>query len=96
MIKSLKEMNKIIEERYNSKLTIIVWPDKYDKRLGKYGKNFIEKLKETKLDLIFLPEYFDDKETGYRIKNDMHPTAKANEEIAEILYNHIKEQDKIN
>lgn len=82
MIKSLKEMNKIIEEKYNSKLTVIVWPDDY-------GERFIKELKETKLDLIFLPEYFNSEEKGYKIKYDKHPTAKANEEIAKMLYNHI-------
>ena len=95
MIKSLEYMNKIVEEQYNSKLTILVWPDKYNK-LDRYSKIFMKKLKETDLDLVFLPEYFNDKGKEYRIENDVHPTAKANEEIAEILYNHIKEQDKIN
>ena len=82
MIDGLKEMNKIIEEKYNSKLTIIVWPDDY-------GERFNGKLKETNLDLIYLPDYFNSEEEGYRIKYDGHPTAKANEEIAQILYNHI-------
>ncbi len=81
MINNLKEMNKIIEEKYGSKLTIIIWPDYY-------GKSFIKNLKETNLDLMFLPEYFNSVEE-YKIKNNGHPTAKANEEIAEILYNHI-------
>lgn len=89
MIKSLEYMNKIVEEKYNSKLTILVWPDKYNKP-DKYSEIFMKKLKEANLDLIFLPEYFNDKEKEYRIKNDVHPTAKANEEIAEILYNHIR------
>jgi len=50
-------------------------------------------LKETDLDLIFLPEYFNDKRT-YKLEHDGHPMVKANEEIAEILYKHIKEKDK--
>ena len=83
MIESLKEMNKITEEKYNSKLTIVVWPDSY-------GEKFIRKLKEANLDLIFLSEEFNSEEKGYKIKNEGHPTAKANKEIAEILYNHIK------
>lgn len=92
MIKSLEEINKIIEKKYNSKLTIIIWPDDY-------GESFIKKLKETDLDLIFLPDKFNLEEgnnNGYKIKDDGHPTAKANEEIAEILYNHINERDKTN
>ncbi len=87
MIESLKEMNKIVEKKYNSKFTIIVWPESY-------SKSFVGKLKETKLDLIFLPEYFNSEEDGYRIKHDGHPTAKANKEIAEILYNHISKDNK--
>jgi len=83
MIQSLEKMNKIVEEKYNSKLTIIVWD------IEKCSNYFINKLKKTNLDLIFLPEYFNLEEEGYRIKNDPHPTAKANKEIAEILYNHV-------
>ncbi len=86
MIKSLQEMNKIVEEKYKSKLTIIVWPD-FD--VVNNDKNFINKLKQTNLDLIFLPYYFSSVEKGYRIKFDLHPTSKANEEIAKILYNRI-------
>jgi len=81
MINSLKEINEIIEGKYKAKMTIIVWPDYYK-------KNFIKKLKETNLDLIFLPNKFNSYEE-YKIKNNGHPTAKANEEIAQILYNHI-------
>lgn len=84
MIESLKEMNRIIEEKYNSKLTIIVYPNKYSKR-------FIKKINETNLNLIYLPGYFNSEKKGYRIKNDGHPTAKANEEIAQILYNYIND-----
>ena len=90
MIQSLEEMNKIVEEKYNSKLTIIVWD------IEKYNNYFIDKLKNTNLDLIFLDEKFSSHDKGYRIKNDSHPTAKANKEIAEILYNHINEKDKTN
>ena len=82
VIKTLKEMNKIVEEKYNSKLTIIVW-NEYVK------KSFIKRLKETNLDFIFLDENFIPVDNGYRIKDDGHPTAKANKEIAQILYNHI-------
>ena len=73
---------KNLESSYSSKLTIIVWPDSY-------GERFTKKLEEKNFDLIFLPEYFALEEKGYKIKNDGHPTAKANEEIAQILYNHI-------
>lgn len=87
MVESLEEMNKIVQEKYNSKLTILVWPNDY-------GERFINKLKRTSLDLIFLPEYFNSEEEGYKIKHDGHPTAKANEEIAKMLYEHINKENK--
>lgn len=82
LINTLKEINKIVEEKYNSKL-VIMWNDHQEKY-----KRLCKKLKETNLDLIFLPEYFNEKRT-YKLEHDGHPTAKANEEIAQILYNHI-------
>ena len=83
-IKKLEEINKIVENKYGSKLTIVVWPDDYNEL-------FIKKLKLTKLDLIFLPNKFNSANEGYKIKNDMHPTIKANKEVAKILYEHINE-----
>ena len=79
IINSLKEMNKIVEEKYDSKLTIVVW--------NVFENKFITKLKKNNIDLILLPKYFNLEK--YKIKYDWHPTAKANEEIAKILYNHI-------
>ena len=84
IIHSLIEMNKIIEKKYNSKLTIIVWPE--------FNKIFVNKLRKTNLDLIFLPGFFNSEE--YKIKYDGHPTAKANEEIAQKLYEHINKGNK--
>lgn len=88
MIASLNKMNKIVEDKYNSKLTIIVWPG--------LDNDILKRLKETNLDLIFLPEKLDSQENGYKIKYDGHPTAKANKEVAEILYNHINNKDNKN
>jgi hypothetical protein len=88
LLSSLKEMDEIIENRYKSKLIIIVWPEFYD-------NNFMESLQNLNIDLILLPEYFNSEELGYRLK-DHHPTAKANKEIAEILYNHINNQVREN
>jgi hypothetical protein len=90
LINSLKEINNIVKEKYNSKLTIIVWPD--IEVWPDIDDKFIIKLQGTKLDLIFLDEKFNSEDEDYRIKYDRHPTAKANKEIAEILYNHIKEK----
>ena len=64
-----------------------VWPNYY-------SEYFLKKLKSTNLDLIFLPNKFNSMRDGYEIQNDGHPTAKANEEIAEILYNHINKKEK--
>lgn len=77
LIDSLIEMDRIVKDEYNSKLTIIVWPE--------FGGKFIRTIKGKNLDLIFLPEKFRKYENGYY----NHPNPKMNEEIAEILYNHI-------
>ncbi|MCR4662991.1 MAG: SGNH/GDSL hydrolase family protein, partial [Endomicrobiaceae bacterium] len=89
MIKSLEKMNKIIREKYKSHLVVVFNDDIL------YFENFGTKLKNTNLDFIFLPDKFISAEEGYRLK-DYHPAAKANEEIAEILYNHINGNDKTN
>lgn len=88
LLSNLQEIKEIIENRYKSKLIIMVWPEFY-------GDKFIENLQNSDIELILLPEYFNSEELGYRLK-DYHPTAKANKEIAEILYNHINENEKIN
>lgn len=88
LLDSLKEMNKIVKEKYDSKLTIIVW-------LGpEFDDEFIKQLEETDLDLVFLDEKVFSEEKGYKIKHDGHPTAKANKEIAKILYEHINNKNK--
>jgi hypothetical protein len=86
LIDSIQYMNNIIKTKYNSKLIVIVW-DEFD-------EDFMNKLKNTNLDLICLPKYFNSEEEGYRIKNDGHPTSKANKEISEILYNYIEKNYK--
>jgi len=93
IIEGLRELKKTIKEKYNSKLTIIVWPDFYPYCTS---DDFFENLRKTDLDLIFLPEYFNSEEDGYKIKYDIHPTGKANKEIAQILYNHINNIDNNN
>jgi len=77
LIDSLVEMDRIVKDKYNSKFTVIVWPE--------FGGKFIRTIKGKNLDLIFLPEKFRKYENGYYD----HPNPKMNEEIAEILYNHI-------
>lgn len=84
-IKTFKEMEQIIKEKYKSKLTIILWPC--------VKKGIVEKLIDAKFDIILLPHYFNSKKYGYRL-HDLHPSAKANEEIAQILYNHISKDQK--
>lgn len=87
LLSSLKKINEIIQDKYKSKLAIIVWPE--------FHKDFIIKLTDLNVDLIFLPEYFNSEILGYKLK-DHHPTAKANKEIAEMLYNHINKIDTLN
>ena len=86
MVKSLIEMDNIVRKKYNSKLTIVMWPE--------FKQVFIDELRNRGLDVIVLPKNFNSESLGYRIPYDRHPTAKANEEIAEILYNHINKKDK--
>ena len=87
LLKDLKIINEIIKEKYNSHLTIIVWPDCV---LDEYLFNSLQKLN---FDIIVLPKYFDDQ--TYRIKGNNHPNAKANEEIANILMKHLNNKNKI-
>lgn len=86
LIGSLKEINRTVEQKYNSKLTIIIWP--------KVEEQIINELTNEKIDIIILPKYLTD--IQYKIPYDEHPTAKTNEEIAKILYEHIKNsQEKL-
>lgn len=84
MLESIKSLKKIAENKYNSGFIVIVWPD--------FDKNFIEKLKKTGVDCIFLPVYFNN-ETEYTIKDDWHPNARANKEIADILFEYINSKN---
>ncbi|MDD2524315.1 MAG: hypothetical protein PHT81_05675 [Endomicrobiaceae bacterium] len=87
MIESLSEINGIVKNKYNSKLTIVIWPE--------FKQVFVDELKNRGFDVILLPEYFNSESLGYRISHDRHPSAKVNEEIAGILYNHINKIDKL-
>ena len=86
LLSLLKKIDSILKEKYDSKLTLIIWPGEPEK----YSKEFINKLKKIELDVIFIPENFLLYDLEYRIKNDGHPTLKANEAIAENLYNYIE------
>ena len=85
MIKSLKEMDKIVREKYKSKLVVLLWNNNYKE----YSENFLKQIKDSKLDYIFLPDRLNAQDDMYKSTYDLHPRYKANEEIAEILYNHI-------
>ena len=84
LISSLNDIRKIAKNKYNAGFTIVVWPS--------ITHDLKNRLALEKFDIIELPEYFEPHEEGspYRISYDDHPTAKANEEIAEILYGHLK------
>lgn len=79
MFESFNKLRGIVERKYNSKLIVIIWPE--------VNKEFTDRLKKTKLDLILLPDLLNDKE--YIISNDGHPNAKANKKISDILNAHI-------
>ena len=76
MLKSFNKLNEIVEKKYKSKLIIMIW--------SQVNKGFIERLKKTELNLIFLPEFLHSNE--YEILNDGHPNAKANKKISNILF----------
>ena len=86
MIKSLKEMDKIIKDKYKSKLVVLLWNNNYKE----YSDNFLKQIKNSQLDYIFLPDGLNIQDNMYKSTYDLHPRYKANKEIAEILYNHIK------
>jgi hypothetical protein len=84
LLEDLKKIDRIIREKYNSKLIIIVWSDIFK------HKKLAEGLKELGVDMIMLPDYFYTE--AYKIAGDGHPNAKANEEIANILMEHLKDK----
>lgn len=86
LIKSLETINQIICKKYNSELTVIIWSG--------LNQEFINRLKKCRLDIIFLPDYLNSEEEGYIIPYDGHPSAQANEKIANMLYEHIESQQK--
>ncbi|MDD5020645.1 MAG: hypothetical protein PHR82_00735 [Endomicrobiaceae bacterium] len=85
MIKSLQRIKEIAEIKYKSKLIIVLG------RCCQQNLLFLNEIKKTDLDLVFLPEAFDSIE--YKIKKDGHPSAKANEELANILISHIQNNE---
>jgi len=92
LIENITQMKTIIENKYQSELTIIVWPSADDQKNMKLF-NWLRNTRD--FDILFLPKYFDSYEDGYILK-DNHPTAKANKEIAQILYNHINKTNAAN
>lgn len=81
MLDSLIQMDQIIKTKYNSKLLIIVW---------KIENSMTIKLKNSGLNILFLPQYFDYE--PYRLK-DFHPAPKANDEIAKMIFDYIKKNE---
>ena len=75
-------MKNIIKEKYDAELIIILWPDI---KWPDIKQKMVESLKD--IDIIALDKKFENEE--YSIKNDGHPNWKANEEIAQILFDYI-------
>lgn len=84
LIENFKKIDNIIEKKYDAELIIIVWPCVEQK--------IIEDLTAAKFDLVILPRYL--MYNKYKIKDDIHPSAQANEKIANMLYEHINSQQK--
>ena len=77
-INSLYEIEQILKQKYNTDFTIVIYPDS----LFKFNE-----LKKTKLNKIILNKKF--WYSDYMLEKGGHPNAKANKEIAEILFNYI-------
>ena len=82
LINSVLQMKNIIKEKYDAELIIILWPDI---KWPDIKQKMVESLKD--IDIIALDKKFENEE--YSIKNDGHPNWKANEEIAQILFDYI-------
>ena len=79
LINSVLQIKNIVKQKYDAELIVIVWPN--------VKKQIIENLKETNINTITLDKKFNNEE--YIIKNDGHLNQKANEEIAQILFDYI-------
>lgn len=79
LVDTVLEMKGIVKDKYNAELIIVLWPN--------VRTNIVNKLKDQRLNIIELDKKFENEE--YKIKNDGHPNAKANKEIARILFDYI-------
>ena len=79
LINSILKIKNIVKQKYDAQLIVILWPNVTNK--------IIENLKEKNINVIALDKKFENEE--YSIKNDGHPNWKANEEIAQILFDYI-------
>ena len=78
-IDTVIKMKKLALEKYNAELIVVLWPD--------IEQQIIEKLKKENINTIVLNKKFEEDE--YKIVKDSHPNAKANKEIAKILFDYI-------
>ena len=78
-INTLIKMKNLAIEKYNAELIVVLWPD--------IEQQIIEKLKKENINTIVLNKKFEERE--YKIIKDDHPNAKANKEIAQILFDYI-------
>ena len=79
LVDTVLEMKETVKDKYNAELIIVLWPN--------VRTNIVNKLKDQRLNVIELDKKFENEE--YKIKNDGHPNAKANKEIAQILFDYI-------
>lgn len=82
LIKSLERINELVQTKYGSRMLIIVWD---------IDSSLKTKLLNTKIDIIFLPDkllYG----AAYKISEqyDGHPSAKANAELAKIIFKYAE------
>ncbi len=83
----LKQLNKDISEKYNSKLIVFSYED------NDIIKKIFKILRQNNIECLQIRFDHSSKEDGYYgIIGDGHPTANANKEIAEILFSYINEK----
>lgn len=78
LINSVLKIKNIVKQKYDAELIVICY---------NLNQKIIEILKQKNINVIVLDKKFENEE--YSIKNDGHPNWKANEEIAQILFDYI-------
>ncbi len=93
----LSTIEKILREKYNTKLIVLLWEGKIETTKKNWFNNsdkLINAFEQTKLNVVIVEEEifsnYKEPNTFYHIKGFDHPTAIANTRIAEYLHNYLR------